>query len=162
MGKVSTKLNISHKSLLVVSLRLATGELYLLDLKIYINVSFILSGLNRPVLTNKALSSVISFPFLPFKYNTFPPSPICINLSGYSTPNGIPQYLMLYGAWQFKPNHTLWAQYPPSKPFSGRKRGNTSTLSLTPCGSICTSAYGSNKYGKYGSSPSPPTHPGLP
>ena len=41
MGKVSTKLNISHKSLLVVSLRLATGELYLLDLKIYIYVSFI-------------------------------------------------------------------------------------------------------------------------
>ena len=98
MGKVSTKLNISHKSLLVVSLGLVTGELYLLDLKIYINVSFILSGLNRPVLTNKALSSVISFLFLPFKYNTFPPSPICINSSGYSTPNGIPQYLMLYGA----------------------------------------------------------------
>ena len=47
MGKVSTKLNISHKSLLVVSLGLVTGELYLLDLKIYINVSFILSGLNR-------------------------------------------------------------------------------------------------------------------
>ena len=98
MSKVSSKLNISHKSLLVVSLRLATRELFLLDLKIYINVSFILSGLNRPVLTNKALSSVISFPFLPFKYNTFPPSPICINSSGYSTPNGIPQYLMLYGA----------------------------------------------------------------
>ena len=51
MGKVSIQLNISHKSLLVVSLRLATGELYLLDLKIYINVSFILSGLNWPVLT---------------------------------------------------------------------------------------------------------------
>ena len=79
MGKVSTKLNISHKSLLVVSLGLVTGELYLLDLKIYINVSFILSGLNRPVLTNKALSSVISFPFFTFKYNTFPPSPICNN-----------------------------------------------------------------------------------
>ena len=102
MGKVSTKLNISHKSLLVVSLGLVTGELYLLDLKIYINVSFILSGLNWPVLSNKALSSVISSPFLPFKYNTFPPSSTCINSSGYSTPlyGSFPQYFMLYWAWQ--------------------------------------------------------------
>ena len=157
MGKVSIKLSLII--FLAVSLRLATGLLYFLDLKIYINISFILSGLNQPVLTNKALSSVISFLFLPFKYNTFPPSPICINSSGYSTPNGIPQYLKLYGAWQFKPNHSLWAQYPPSKPFSGGKRGNISTLPLTPCGSICPSAYGSNNYG---SAPSSPTHPGLP
>ena len=91
MGKVSIKLSLI--SFLVVSLRLATGELYLLDLKIYINVSFILSGLNQPVLTNKALSSVTSFPFLPFKYNTFPTSSNCINSSSYSTPVWYPTIL---------------------------------------------------------------------
>ena len=164
MGKVSIQA-ISH-NFLVVSLRRATGELYCTWFKDLYLRFFYLSGLNWPVFNLRHCPviyiSILTF-YLP-NISRSPPSSTCINSSGYSTPlyGGFSQYFMLYWAWQFKPYPTLWAPNPPSKPFSGRKRGFISTLSLTPCGSPCTSAYGSSKYGKRGSSPSPPTHPGLP
>ena len=161
MGKVSIQA-ISH-NFLVVSLGRATGELYCTWFKDLYLRFFYLSGLNRPVFNLRHCPviyiSILTF-YLP-NISCSPPLSTCINSSSYSTPlyGGFPQYFMLYWAWQFKPYPTLWAINPPSKPFSGRKRGNLSNLPLSPCGSSCPTAYGGNKHG---SAPPSPTSPGLP